>query len=141
MRYHFRIQKEKTGYSAQCIELKGCLTQGDSMEDLIANMEEALNLYIQEPEDSKELAPFPNKKIKTSKYVVEVSLGPTIAFSFMLRYHRIQDNLTQQEAAKKMGFNRVYEYQRLEKEGNATIETISKVKKLFPEFSVDYAFA
>ena len=53
MRYHFKIHKEDIGYSAQCIELPGCVTQGDTMQELQKNMRDALNLYIEEPEDRK----------------------------------------------------------------------------------------
>jgi predicted RNase H-like HicB family nuclease len=143
MKYHFRIRKEKVGYLAQCIELEGCITQGDSLKELFENMSEALNIYILEPEDFREIVPLPNEDIRPSKRkkIVEIPLEPSIAFSFMLRYHRIKNHLTQQEAAKKMGFEHVYEYQRLEKRGNATIKMIAKVKKLFPDFSVDWAFA
>lgn len=140
MKYHFKIRKEKDGYSARCLELEGCFTEGDTMDELRKNMEEALNLYIEEPEDSKELAALPNGRIRCSKSVVEVSLDPQIAFSFMVRYHRIKHCLTQQQAAKKMGFPDLYSYQRLEaKKCNPTLKILSKIKKLFPEFSIDYA--
>ena len=102
MKYHFRIKEEKDGYSAQCIELKGCITQGDSMEELTCNMKEALDLYVYEPEDSKELASLPDEAIKISKHVVEVAVSPEIAFSFMVRYHRIHSHLTQKQAAKRV---------------------------------------
>jgi predicted RNase H-like HicB family nuclease/DNA-binding XRE family transcriptional regulator len=142
MKYHFKIRKEKRGFSAQCIELEGCLTQGDSMKELLKNMQEALNLYVQEPEDSTDLASFPNDSIKRSKNVVEVALDPEIAFSFMVRYYRIKYRMTQAEAAKKMGFENLYSYQRLEtKKCNPSLKIISKIKQVFPDFSVDYALA
>jgi antitoxin HicB len=142
MKYHFKIKKEKTGYSAQCLELKGCITQGDDMNELYHNMEEALNLYVEEPEDSKELAALPNERIRLSKTVAEVSLDPQIAFSFMVRYYRLKHGMTQHQAAKKMGFPDLYSYQRLEaKRCNPTLKILSKIKKAFPEFSVDYALS
>jgi|SRR5579862_1464055 len=142
MKYHFKIRKEKKGFSAQCIELEGCLTQGDSMKELFKNMQEALNLYVQEPEDSTDLASFPNDSIRKSKNVVEVALDPEVAFSFMVRYYRIKHKMTQSEAAKKMGFENLYSYQRLEaKKCNPSLKIISKIKQVFPDFSVDYAIA
>lgn len=140
MKYHFKIRKEKDGYSARCLELEGCVTEGDTMGELRKNMEEALNLYVEEPEHSKELAALPNDKIRSSKNVIDVSLDPQIAFSFMIRYCRLKHRLTQQQAAKKMGFQDLYSYQRLEaKKCNPTLKILSKIKKLFPEFSIDYA--
>lgn len=140
MKYHFRIQKEKKGYSAQCVELKGCITQGNTLKELQKNMKEALNLYVQEPDHSKDLAAFPKDSIRKSKNIVEVSLDPSVAFSFLIRYYRITHGMTQQEAAKAMGFDNVYSYQRLEKRKcNPTLKIMSMIKKIFPEFSLDYA--
>ena len=56
MKYHFKVHKEGNGYWAECVELLGCITEADSIDELQKNMEEALNLYIEEPENSKELA-------------------------------------------------------------------------------------
>ncbi len=140
MKYHFKVHKEGKGFWAQCIELTGCVTEADSMEELHKNMEEALNLYVEEPEDSKDLAPLPDETIRISKSILEVPLDPQIAFAFLVRYNRIKQGLTQQQAARKMGFDTLYSYQRLEgKSCNPSLKTISKVKRAFPDFSIDYA--
>lgn len=140
MKYHFKIHREGQGYWAQCIELIGCITQAHSMEELQKNMEEALNLYVDEPENSKDLAPLPDESIRLTRNTVEVALDPQIAFAFMIRYNRIKHGFTQQQAAKKMGFEGVYSYQRLEsKRCNPSLKIIRKLKKIFPDFSIDYA--
>lgn len=46
--------------------------------------------------------------------ILEVPLESQITFSFMVRYYRIKRDLTQKEAATKMGFDTLYSYQRLE---------------------------
>ena len=99
MRYHFKVHKEKKGFWAQCIELVGCVTEADSLEELQKNMQEALNLYVEEPENSKELVALPDETIHVSRNIVEVVLDPQIAFAFMVRYNRIKQGLTQQQAA------------------------------------------
>lgn len=140
MKYHFKIHKEGKFFWAQCIELEGCITQANSMSKLQANMQEALNLYIQEPEDSIDLASLPDESIRKSKNVVAVSVDPLIAFSFMVRYYRIKHKMTQQEAAKRMGFDNLYSYQRLEaKRCNPSLKIIFRIKQVFPEISVDLA--
>ena len=140
MKYHFRIQKEKKGYSAQCIELEGCITQGDTLKELQKNMEEALNLYVQEPADSEDLAALPKDSIRKSKDVVGVSLDSSVAFSFLVRYYRITHGMTQQQVATAMGFDNVYSYQRLERRKcNPTLKIMTMIKQIFPEFSLDYA--
>ena len=142
MKYHFKVHREKTGFWVECIELSGCFTQADSMEELQKNMQEALNLYVEEPEKSKKLASLPDNSIYPSKSIVEVQLDPSIAFSFMVRYNRIKHGLTQQEAANKLGFENIYSYQRLEnKKCNPTLRVIYQIKKAFPDFSVDFALS
>lgn len=142
MKYHFKIHKEGKGFWAQCIELAGCITEADSMDELQRNMQEALNLYVEEPEDSKELANLPNESLQITRSVVEVTLDPQIAFAFMVRYYRSKYGLTQQQAAKKMGFDTIYSYQRLEgKRCNPSLKIISKIKRAFPDFSIDYALS
>ncbi len=140
MKYHFKVHKEGSGFWAECIELSGCFTQADSKEELLENMKEALNLYIEEPETSKKLAPLPDESIICSKSVVEVPVDPAIAFAFMIRYNRIKKGLTQQQAADKLGFENIYSYQRLEnKKCNPTLKVIYQIKRAFPEFSIDFA--
>jgi len=140
MKYHFKIHKEGKFFWAQCIELAGCITQAHSMKALHENMQEALNLYIQEPEDSVDLAALPDDSIRKSKNIIEVSVDPQIAFAFMVRYYRIQHGMTQKEAAKLMGFDNLYSYQRLEaKKCNPSLKILHKIKQVFPELSIDFA--
>ncbi len=141
MHYHFKIHKEGRGYWAECVELKGCITESDTKKELEKNMFEALNLYLEEPADSTYLAPLPDKKLDRSHSLVCIGVDPEIAFGFMVRYYRIKKKMTQKQAAKKLGMANIYSYQRLEKRCNATLSMISKIKKLFPELSVDFALA
>lgn len=139
MNYHFKIHKEGKGFWAQCIELEGCITQGDSRKELNINMQEALNLYIEEAESSVDLALFPDNAIKPGANTVLVPLDPQVAFAFLVRFYRIKHGMTQQEAAKKLEFASIFSYQRLEtRKCNPRLETIASIKKLFPEFSLDY---
>lgn len=39
--------KEKIGYSAECPCLPGCITQGETEDDVLRNMEEAINSYLE----------------------------------------------------------------------------------------------
>jgi predicted RNase H-like HicB family nuclease len=91
MKYHFKVHKEGKGFWAECLELKGCITEGDSIEELNTNMQDALNLYVSEPEDSKDFAAFPDESIKKAKNIVEVPLEPLIASSFLARYQRMRE--------------------------------------------------
>ena len=138
MKYHFKVHKEDDGFWAECLELEGCLTQADSMEELHEMMKDVLCLYISEPEDSTRLANLPDDSIKKTKNIVEVPVDSEIAFSFWVRYCRIKNHkLTQQQVAKKLGFENINSYQRLErKKCNPSLRTISMIKGVFPEFPI-----
>jgi predicted RNase H-like HicB family nuclease len=41
------IEKDEYGFYAWCPELKGCQSQGDTLEDAIANIKEAIELYLE----------------------------------------------------------------------------------------------
>lgn len=95
MIYHFKVHKEKGSFWAQCLELSGCVTQGDTMKELQGNMQEALNLYVSESSDSEELATLPDDSIKITRNIVKVMLDPYIACAFFVRYLRIKYGLPQ----------------------------------------------
>jgi predicted RNase H-like HicB family nuclease len=41
------IEKDEHGYYAWCPELKGCQSQGASLEEALANIREAIELYVE----------------------------------------------------------------------------------------------
>jgi len=42
------VNKEKEGgYSGQCLELSGAISEGETLEDLKSNMTDAINLVLQ----------------------------------------------------------------------------------------------
>lgn len=137
MRYHFKIHKEKDGFWAECIELPGCYTEADSKEELFENMEDALNTFLQEPEDSQYVASLPKTSIRLTRNVVAIPVDPSIALAFSIRRQRIKNGLTQKQVARKLGMKGIYSYQRLEKKCNPTFDLIVKLFLLFPSLSLD----
>lgn len=110
MKYHFKIHKEKDGYWAECFELDGCFTQADTKEELYANMEESLNLYLEEPEDYKIDFPVAKQRMKKQANIEQVSVDSKIAFSILLKKARKEQNLTQSKMAKFLNYSSVYSY-------------------------------
>jgi predicted RNase H-like HicB family nuclease len=41
------IEKDSDGYYAYCPDLKGCQSQGDTFEEAQANIQEAIELYVE----------------------------------------------------------------------------------------------
>jgi predicted RNase H-like HicB family nuclease len=65
------IEKDGNGYYAYAPELKGCQTQGDTLDEVMANVREAVELYLEslDPAEREELL---SKEILTGSVEVEV---------------------------------------------------------------------
>ena len=66
------IEKDEHGYYAYSPELEGCQTQGDSLEEVIANAKEAVELYL-ETLSSDEVKELLSKEILTTTVEVQVA--------------------------------------------------------------------
>ncbi len=66
------IERDEYGYYAYCPGLPGCQSQGDTFEEAMANIREAVELYV-ETLDEEERKAYLSKEIMTGS--VEVSVG------------------------------------------------------------------
>jgi predicted RNase H-like HicB family nuclease len=66
------IEKDEYGYYAFCPELEGCQTQGDSIEEVIRNMKEAIELYL-ETLSADELRHSMSKEILTTTLEIQIA--------------------------------------------------------------------
>jgi predicted RNase H-like HicB family nuclease len=66
------IEKDEHGYYAYSPELEGCQTQGDSLEEVLANAKEAVELYL-ETLSSDEIKELLSKEILTTTVEVQVA--------------------------------------------------------------------
>ena len=41
------VEKDEDGFYVWCPELKGCQSQGDTVEEALANIREAIELYLE----------------------------------------------------------------------------------------------
>ena len=51
------VEKDADGYYAFCPQLQGCYAQGDSYEEALANIKDAMQLHIQDRIDNGEEIP------------------------------------------------------------------------------------
>lgn len=139
MEYHFKMHKEDGGYWAECVELAGCVTQGDDLAELKKNMQEVLDLYLDEPEDSQVIFSLPRKRL-LGRNIAKVTVDPQIALAMLVRTERIKNKLTQKEVASRLGVP-LYSYQRLEHSETANPEwkTLVKLLRLFPRLDLSFA--
>jgi len=66
------IEKDEHGYYAYSPELEGCQTQGNSLEEVIANAKEAVELYL-ETLSSDEIKELLSQEILTTTVEVQVA--------------------------------------------------------------------
>ena len=65
------IEKDEHGYYVYSPELEGCQSQGDSLEEAIANIKEAIELYL-ETLSKDEIKEYLSKEILTTTLEVQV---------------------------------------------------------------------
>ena len=72
IRMNVVIEKDAEGYYAYCPELPGCQTQGDTFEEVMANIREAAELYLEtlSPEERQNL---------TQQQIVTTALEVSVA--------------------------------------------------------------
>jgi len=65
------IEKDDFGYYAYCPELEGCQTQGETLEEVMENAKEAIELYLEtlSEEERKDLL---SKEILTTTLGVQI---------------------------------------------------------------------
>lgn len=44
--YTFVYHTEDSGYWCECLKLRGCYSQGDTLQETVNNAKESLNLYL-----------------------------------------------------------------------------------------------
>lgn len=139
MKYHFKIHKERQGYWGECVELKGCVSQGEAHEELMYNLKEALDLYLDEPEKSQVIFPMPGGH-GAGKNIVEIEVDHQIALALLVRTERLKRKWTQKTAAAELKIP-LYSYQRLEssKTANPEWKTLIRLRKVFPRLNLNLA--
>ena len=70
-RFTVIIEKDPEGYFAYCPELQGCYTQGDTFEDALANIKDAIRLHVEDRLVTGEEIPSP-EMVSVSSLVVTV---------------------------------------------------------------------
>jgi predicted RNase H-like HicB family nuclease len=66
------IEKDKSGYYAFCPELEGCQSQGDTFEEVMSNIKEAIEAYV-ETLSEDEIKEALSKEIVSTN--VEIKIG------------------------------------------------------------------
>ena len=130
--------KEDKKYMVEFPDLAGCLTEGSTVKEALANAKEALTGYLSSIFERGYSIPKPSMVKSRKTYLIEPE--PEVATPIMLRQIRDEKNLNQTEAAKRLGIS-YQAYQRLENPSkcNPTIKTLEKVARVFEkQLTVDF---
>ncbi len=65
------VEKDEHGYYAYCPELEGCQTQGDTLEEVMSNVKEAIELYLETLSEDERVS-YLSKEILTTSLEVKV---------------------------------------------------------------------
>lgn len=65
-RFSVVIERDEEGYSAFCPELQGCYTQGDTYEEVLENIKDAIRLHVEDRLEAGEEIPQPESVSLTS---------------------------------------------------------------------------
>ena len=66
------IEQDVFGYYAYCPELEGCQSQGDTFEEVLANIKEAVHLYLSTLSE-EEIQASLSREILTTSFEVQVA--------------------------------------------------------------------
>ena len=65
-RFSVVIERDKDGYFVFCPELQGCYSQGDTYEEALRNIRDAIHLHLEDRLESGEEIPQPESVSLTS---------------------------------------------------------------------------
>lgn len=126
--YAARIKKESDGYLVTFPDFENVVTYGITVEEALANAEEALNGCLESDFERNFKIREPSRV--PGRHVHQIPVAPHIAVAIMLR--TLRADRSQMEIAREL--NIAYQvYQRLEnpRKANPTIKTLEKIARVF----------
>jgi predicted RNase H-like HicB family nuclease/DNA-binding XRE family transcriptional regulator len=141
VRYHFEIHKEEDGFWGECVELDTVVSEGTTMDELKANLADALEGVLLSILSRNIPHPLPDKVLDSNSELVLIDVPADLAFGVILRHYRITQHLSQKSMQEKLGFKSRNSYVKLESAGNPTLKTTDKILKAFPDFPITECFA
>jgi antitoxin HicB len=128
LQYPAIIKRTAGSYLVSFVDFENISTYGETLEQALANAEEALNGCLESDFERGFSIPEPSEKKGRAVHYVPVK--PHIAVALMLR--EMRGGRSQQEIARKLNIS-FQVYQRLEnpRRANPTIKTLEKVARAY----------
>ena len=117
-------------YNVEFVDIKSCITYGDSLEHAKEMAKEALTGILESFHERKIKIPEPSEKVGKNVYMIDPEAP--VAFAIWLKIQREKSHLSQSDIAKELGI-KYQTYQRIENpvKTNPTLKTIMKLEKIF----------
>lgn len=121
---------EDNSYLVEFVDLPGCITEGESLEEALSNGREALTGFLASLVERNR--PIPEPSLARNKNIHFIEPEPEVGIPVILRKLRENSKLTQGDVARVLGIT-YQAYQRLEKPGksNPTIKTLERLARVF----------
>ncbi|MBF0466436.1 MAG: type II toxin-antitoxin system HicB family antitoxin [Nitrospirae bacterium] len=122
--------EEDNDYLVEFPDLKGCITDGETIEQALFNAKEALTGYLAVVFERDHSVPEASDLKGDNIYLVEPE--PKVSIPIFLRKLRQEQGLSQSDLAQRLGIT--YQvYQRLENtvKSNPTVKTLTKIANAF----------
>lgn len=128
LQYAAKIRKSDGSHLVSFVDFENITTWGKTLEQALANAEEALNGCLES--DFERGFRIPDPSAVKGRSIYNIPVKPHIAIAFMLR--KMRAGLTQQEIALKLKIS-FQVYQRLEnpRRANPTLKTLEKVARAY----------
>ena len=106
MQYYARIKKQKDGkFLVVFPDLKGCLTEGETLAEAKANAAEALNLWLDPSHEEDSAYPIPKPRRRTSKDYFPIDVDPLLIPALALKQTRLKMGWPRSRMAKELGIS------------------------------------
>ena len=128
LKYPAQIAKDNDAYLVSFPDLRNVITYGASIEEALANAEEALNGCLES--DFERNFTIPDPSPSDSPEMHQIPVAPHIAMAIILR--KLRAERSQIDIARELNIS--YQvYQRLEnpRKANPTLKTLEKVARVF----------
>lgn len=124
------FSEEDNGYLVSFVDLPGCITDGETIEEATKNGQEALTGFLASMYERNVPIPEPSVISQEDVYLIEPEAD--VAVPVMLKHLRESNRLTQSDVAKVLGIS-YQAYQRLEKPGksNPTLKTLERLARVY----------
>ncbi len=127
MEYSAHVVRQRDGgFLVEFPDLPGCLTEGDSLQDALANAREALSAWLYVAVKGNEEIPAPTMRRGRNYHPVSPDLD--VAIPLVILWTRKKQGLTQEQVSKTLGITQ-QAYRKLEIPGksNPRLQTLTSL--------------